>query len=161
MCGKAYLSYPALYTHIKNKHGGLNISAMIKKSKDGSVRQSVHSTGPIISQLPTSTQTQTQIVDIETIKPDQQVIVSINELLSFLKQVSLEPVEPCELGDIVECFGEKEEIVNAAVMWLSKTLVDNPKNQYEPNVVTSITIDQMFGKLVARLLGKVDKTIFL
>ena len=22
-CGKAYLSYPALYTHIKTKHGGI------------------------------------------------------------------------------------------------------------------------------------------
>ena len=22
-CGKAYLSYPALYTHVKNKHGGI------------------------------------------------------------------------------------------------------------------------------------------
>ena len=22
-CGKAYLSYPALYTHVKNKHGGV------------------------------------------------------------------------------------------------------------------------------------------
>ena len=23
-CGKMYLSYPALYTHIKTKHGGIN-----------------------------------------------------------------------------------------------------------------------------------------
>lgn len=22
-CNKAYLSYPALYTHVKNKHGGM------------------------------------------------------------------------------------------------------------------------------------------
>ena len=32
-CGKAYLSYPALYTHVKQKHGGVPQAGGTKKSK--------------------------------------------------------------------------------------------------------------------------------
>ena len=32
-CGKAYLSYPALYTHIKTKHGGIPPDGGTQKSK--------------------------------------------------------------------------------------------------------------------------------
>lgn len=38
-CGKAYLSYPALYTHVKNKHGGVfpigsNAKRKIQKNEE-------------------------------------------------------------------------------------------------------------------------------
>lgn len=32
-CGKGYLSYPALYTHVKNKHDGIFPEGTIIKSK--------------------------------------------------------------------------------------------------------------------------------
>lgn len=32
-CGKAYLSYPALYTHVKNKHTGIFPQGSVAKRK--------------------------------------------------------------------------------------------------------------------------------
>ena len=33
-CGKSYLSYPALYTHVKNKHNGLFPEGTVTNKRD-------------------------------------------------------------------------------------------------------------------------------
>lgn len=37
-CGKTYLSYPAIYTHVKNKHGGLYPDGSVVPKTNGAAR---------------------------------------------------------------------------------------------------------------------------
>lgn len=47
-CGKKYLSYPALYTHVKQKHNGVSPSGTteIEKKKCGRPRKNLGSFNP-------------------------------------------------------------------------------------------------------------------
>jgi hypothetical protein len=45
--------------------------------------------------------------------------------------------------------------------WYSRALNENLRYHPETGLIVSTSIDQMFGKLVSRLIGKVDKTILL
>lgn len=44
-CGKSYLSYPALYTHIKTKHDGLKPEGTLKVTPTITVNKKVSGNG--------------------------------------------------------------------------------------------------------------------
>lgn len=156
-CGKSYLSYPALYTHIKNKHSGQSINGMVKKMKDNPLKPAGLT---LTSQEPATTNSTTmQAGEADVAKPEQSSQNTVNEIIAFLKQISLELVEYSDLKDIVEMFGEDDEIIKAISQ--AKGQQDNPKMHPETGLITSVSIEQMFGKLIARIIGKVDKTILL
>lgn len=106
LCGKSYLSYPALYTHIKNKHGGQTISGMVKKSKEGTTKQ-INNPIVVPPYIPAPViPTPSVIRESEVVKPEQQVSSALTDIINFLKQIATEPtMENSEFRDLTEQFG--------------------------------------------------------
>jgi hypothetical protein len=45
--------------------------------------------------------------------------------------------------------------------WLNKSIPENLKFNSETGLIISLSVDQMIGKLISNLIGKVDKTTLI
>lgn len=142
VCGKKYLSYPALYTHIKNKHEG-------KAPNPGEVADN-----PQISRMRVTREEPENEHEKHLSTPDEALVYVINTFKPYSSTKQLNYT-------VDEIFRQFPEELKKEIMERTRSACEE-KVQVEKvhdNGIKAVNIDDIMAKFLSLLVHKIDKTL--